>query len=532
MKTQLLKNTGKLMLILFCCALNVNAQGLLSDDPGMDIAGTDASSFSYRWYIGISSNNGTITRETTNPHGGASYAKATTIKTGQYYDFQMVNSQNLNSALIAGRTYRLSFYYKNSANHTFQVGLQDNNGAAPHDFFKIISTEATTWTLMTYEFIATEALRTTPSGTKVKFQFGKDIGTTEIDDIALEDITPSAPSANLIKNPSFEIGSANSFTNWGYYGNPNITASTSNSQDLARHVAANIPTKATNAYDTQLFTDNFTVIPGHNHYVSFWYKATKSFKLVFQKGGYYKEFTINSTGATINTWTKYETIWEFPLDRTETEMALIFHLSTNSPEPGTGVIELDNINLTDLSATLPVTLISFTAKSTLSSATLNWSTSSETNNNFYQILRAGDDKIFIPLYKQTAKNKAASYTFTDKSPLKGNNYYQLLQYDKNGEVTDLGVLPLYFNIEAKNNFTIYPNPATKQFSFQLNNPEDEMLQIQVSDLLGKTIINQSMPHKATDKVYTLQLPLGLNPGIYTVKVIGSKFTNSSKLIIN
>ena len=120
----------------------LNAQNLLTEDPNLE-AGT-GNSFDYRWFTNASTN---ITRETASPapQSGASYAKivTTTATPGQYFNLGMSNFQTLNSVLVAGNTYRLSFYYQNSAGHTFRAILQDNTGKPPYDFFQTISTTAT-----------------------------------------------------------------------------------------------------------------------------------------------------------------------------------------------------------------------------------------------------------------------------------------------------------------------------------------------------------------------------------------------------
>jgi hypothetical protein len=54
------------------------------------------------------------------------------------------------------------------------------------------------------------------------------------------------------------------------------------------------------------------------------------------------------------------------------------------------------------------------------------------------VLRAGEDKNFVSIAKVNGngtKNEVSDYYYTDKSPLAGNNYYQLKQVDFDGKST-------------------------------------------------------------------------------------------------
>jgi hypothetical protein len=91
----------------------------------------------------------------------------------------------------------------------------------------------------------------------------------------------------------------------------------------------------------------------------------------------------------------------------------------------------------DLS-TLPVTLTSFNGALQSNEVNLNWRTASELNNDYFELLRAGDDGNFTSIGKVTGngtKNQTSDYYFKDKTPLAGNNYYKLKQVDFDGKTT-------------------------------------------------------------------------------------------------
>jgi hypothetical protein len=91
----------------------------------------------------------------------------------------------------------------------------------------------------------------------------------------------------------------------------------------------------------------------------------------------------------------------------------------------------------DLS-TLPVTLTSFKGDAQNNEVNLNWRTASELNNDYFELIRAGDDGNFVSIAKVSGngtKNQISDYYFKDKAPLIGNNYYKLKQVDFDGKST-------------------------------------------------------------------------------------------------
>jgi hypothetical protein len=91
----------------------------------------------------------------------------------------------------------------------------------------------------------------------------------------------------------------------------------------------------------------------------------------------------------------------------------------------------------DLS-TLPVSLTSFKGDEQNNEVNLNWRTASELNNDYFELLRAGDDRNFVSIgkvYGNGTKNQISDYYFKDKAPLAGNNYYKLKQVDFDGKTT-------------------------------------------------------------------------------------------------
>jgi len=99
-------------------------------------------------------------------------------------------------------------------------------------------------------------------------------------------------------------------------------------------------------------------------------------------------------------------------------------------------------------APLPIELINFSASSNNGFVALNWTTSSETNCNEYQILRSTDgitfDAIGLIPGGGTSSNDL-QYHFVDDAPYVGTAYYQLKQFDYDLNFTESEIVACDFN---------------------------------------------------------------------------------------
>lgn len=119
---------------------------------------------------------------------------------------------------------------------------------------------------------------------------------------------------------------------------------------------------------------------------------------------------------------------------------------------------------TDAQNPLPVELEWFRASVTPeTSVLLEWRTSSELNNEAFEVERSKDGFDFTQIARingagtTTQKN---DYTLLDEQPLAGLSYYRLKQIDFDGTVTYSGLVSVR---RGEDPFIVYPNPAGKQW---------------------------------------------------------------------
>ncbi len=162
---------------------------------------------------------------------------------------------------------------------------------------------------------------------------------------------------------------------------------------------------------------------------------------------------------------------------------------------------------------LPVELVNFAAKAVQSGVEVTWTTTSESNSSHFELLHATEKGEFKPLTKIDALGDSKIgklYTFLHKNAVSGQNYYQLLQFDKNGAMKDYGVKQVNFS-QVKDEVLLFPNPASHSITVKF--PANIYSQLQVVDMLGKVV----MSNKITAKEQEHKLNLALLPaGVYTV----------------
>ncbi len=196
-------------------------------------------------------------------------------------------------------------------------------------------------------------------------------------------------------------------------------------------------------------------------------------------------------------------------------------------------INYDSMNLTLLVSTLPVKLNSYTVKTTDGkTVSIEWTTVNGINSDYFVIQRSYDGKNFEPIGNVTSVSNGhldANYRFIDNSPVQGDNYYRLVEVDKDGEMTyyEVKLIAIQGNSQSSS-FSLFPNPLHQS----LLNVQLPTLLNGNADILVINSLGQIVYHK-TNRVngigLYLSLPQSLSTGVYTIKI--NQFT-PQKLFIS
>jgi hypothetical protein len=157
---------------------------------------------------------------------------------------------------------------------------------------------------------------------------------------------------------------------------------------------------------------------------------------------------------------------------------------------------------------LPVELLDFKGHVLDTKNVLNWQTASERNTQIFEIQRLISENNFQTVGKVAAAGKAASYEFTEVSPLDKVAYYRLKIVDWDGKITFSKVISLE-NKRIRPTLKVYPTPATDLL--QLENFETGW--VEVVNLMGQVLIAE----KKSDAFLNIQ---SLPSGVYWIRAAG------------
>jgi len=183
-----------------------------------------------------------------------------------------------------------------------------------------------------------------------------------------------------------------------------------------------------------------------------------------------------------------------------------------------------------LSATLPVELISFTAKPQANAVQLNWQTASEQRNSHFEILRSADGVSFNVIGTKEGNGTTQSkqyYSFEDKQPLNGTSYYALKQFDEDG------IGKLYDAISVKMNmvsstFTVAPSAAG--ISIHMEATLNEKANVSIVDISGNKIVErQLLLNKGVNRLEIDNVALAKDK-LYLVNLKSASINQTAKII--
>lgn len=188
--------------------------------------------------------------------------------------------------------------------------------------------------------------------------------------------------------------------------------------------------------------------------------------------------------------------------------------------------------LVDASITaLPLTLQGFSGSLQNGNTQLNWHTSNEINTDQFIIERSLNNTSFNVVGTIVAKgNNTNTYEFTDFNTSNlgvTTLYYRLKMQDKNGSFTYSATVPI--KLSLKTNITLLPNPVKNTAWLQIQQTSTEKINISVSDISGKIIMQQNPTITSGTTVIPLQVSQ-LAAGVYFVTIKGSNKNETLKLI--
>jgi hypothetical protein len=199
----------------------------------------------------------------------------------------------------------------------------------------------------------------------------------------------------------------------------------------------------------------------------------------------------------------------------------------------TGALSVANSVLSVPSSTcegslLSISLLSFTGHCDNQSSVLQWSTATETDNDYFTIERShnGTEWAIVGTVDGVGTSSTQqSYSLIDMNDNKEITYYRLKQtdFDKTHEYSNIIALNKCNKIKI-NHFSIYPNPSTGKVNLLFNGNTSKIKSIDVFNAQGKNVYSTIGFQSMIDLSNTIH-------GIYFIRIQHNSEITTLKFIL-
>lgn len=144
-----------------------------------------------------------------------------------------------------------------------------------------------------------------------------------------------------------------------------------------------------------------------------------------------------------------------------------------------------------VSASLPIELLSFTAKMNDKEVELTWQTTTETNNYYFVVQRSLDGVNWISIDSVNGAgttNSVSNYSYTDDVPLFGVSYYRLKQVDFDQKYSYSNIAVVDF--DGFEIIDLFPNPSEGNLNLSIKSSLVETVYLTVYNAIGQIITTQ------------------------------------------
>jgi len=167
---------------------------------------------------------------------------------------------------------------------------------------------------------------------------------------------------------------------------------------------------------------------------------------------------------------------------------------------------------------------------------INWSTASETNNDFFSVERSSDGLNFEKLLEVKGvgdSDNITNYQASDERPLFGLSYYRLKQTDFDGQFEYSPVVSVFLEGKDEPRLTLYPNPSPNgQFNLEFFGVSElRQAFITLRAVVGGTFLEQEVMLEPDQKQISLNPKSDLPPGIYIIHVSLGNRNFTRKVIV-
>ena len=176
-----------------------------------------------------------------------------------------------------------------------------------------------------------------------------------------------------------------------------------------------------------------------------------------------------------------------------------------------------------VTAPLPVSIVSLYAYAGDDDIKIKWGVAGDVDITKYEVEKSLNGLHFAPLQSVPSLQSTAAnnYFFADASPVIGTNYYRIKSYNINGAVTLSNVFRIYYG-KVGNTVLIYPNPVDGELTMRFAGIQKGNYKMSVLGTNGQVITKQALYHDGLDKTMKINLPPGMQRGMYRLFLINKQ----------
>lgn len=170
---------------------------------------------------------------------------------------------------------------------------------------------------------------------------------------------------------------------------------------------------------------------------------------------------------------------------------------------------------------LPIELIRFDGFNDGDRNILQWSTATETNNDYFTLKRSVDGIHFESIARLPGAGTSTTlrnYEYADNNPLTGINYYMLMQTDFDGASSNSETIAIKVKAKDFSIVSVRPNPNDGRIFLDFYSDRVGIGYVKVTDLTGRVVKSQLVDLQTELNTFAIEL-LELSKGIYTLTVV-------------
>ena len=183
---------------------------------------------------------------------------------------------------------------------------------------------------------------------------------------------------------------------------------------------------------------------------------------------------------------------------------------------------IDNLKASN-TGTLPVNLVSFEAEKDNGGNLITWTTASEINNDYFEVLRSDDGisyQVIAVVKGNGTSNQVNEYSAFDTRSINGVVYYKLKQVDYDGAYQHSKVVALY----DEQKITLF-----KSGENSVSIMGENLSSVQLFDMNGKLIYSTSLNQNSSSQTIYFD-SVELAQGVYFVRVIKGNDALTEKIV--